>query len=61
MRGSGGESRRHTRQLTNRTPGQGRPSGTRPSNVLQLEKIMTDKIGPEASLIHTGRSCVARC
>ncbi|MFL1493620.1 argininosuccinate lyase [Pseudomonas antarctica] len=32
------------------------PGGTRPSDVLQLEKIMTDKIGPEASLIHSGRS-----
>lgn len=33
-----------------------RPDGVRPSDVLQLEKIMTDKIGPEASLIHSGRS-----
>ncbi|QJI44371.1 argininosuccinate lyase [Pseudomonas sp. ADAK2] len=32
------------------------PGGVRPSDVLQLEKIMTDKIGPEASLIHSGRS-----
>ncbi|WP_339530094.1 argininosuccinate lyase [Pseudomonas mucidolens] len=32
------------------------PGGKRPSDVLQLEKIMTDKIGPEASLIHSGRS-----
>jgi argininosuccinate lyase len=32
------------------------PNGKRPSDVLQLEQIMTDKIGPEASLIHSGRS-----
>jgi argininosuccinate lyase len=30
--------------------------GKRPTDVLQLEQIMTDKIGPEASLIHSGRS-----
>jgi len=34
----------------------GQPSGKRPSDVLQIEKIMIDKIGPEASLIHSGRS-----
>jgi argininosuccinate lyase len=33
-----------------------KPDGKRPSDVLQLEQIMTDKIGPEASLIHSGRS-----
>ncbi|HEX8596563.1 MAG TPA: argininosuccinate lyase [Pseudomonas sp.] len=32
------------------------PNGKRPTDVLQLEAIMTDKIGPEASLIHSGRS-----
>ncbi|WP_263263894.1 argininosuccinate lyase [Pseudomonas sp. RIT-PI-S] len=32
------------------------PGGKRPSDVLQLEQIMIDKIGPEASLIHSGRS-----
>jgi len=32
------------------------PDGKRPTDVLQLEQIMTDKIGPEASLIHSGRS-----
>ncbi|MBH3344719.1 argininosuccinate lyase [Pseudomonas parafulva] len=30
--------------------------GKRPSDVLQLEQIITDKVGPEASLIHSGRS-----
>ncbi|TBU76545.1 argininosuccinate lyase [Pseudomonas daroniae] len=34
----------------------GQPDGKRPSDVLQLEQIMIDKIGPEASLIHSGRS-----
>lgn len=34
----------------------GQPDGKRPSDILQLERIMTDKIGPEASLIHSGRS-----
>jgi argininosuccinate lyase len=34
----------------------GRPGGKRPSDVLQIEKIITDSIGPDASLIHTGRS-----
>jgi argininosuccinate lyase len=33
-----------------------RPGGRRPSDVLQIEKIITDDIGPDASLIHTGRS-----
>lgn len=32
------------------------PDGKRPSDVLQLEQLMIDKIGPEASLIHSGRS-----
>lgn len=30
------------------------PNGKRPSDVLQLEGIMTNKIGPEVSLIHSG-------
>lgn len=33
-----------------------RPGGKRPSDVLQIEQIITDDIGPDASLIHTGRS-----
>ncbi len=33
-----------------------KPGGKRPSDVLQIEKIITDDIGPDASLIHTGRS-----
>jgi argininosuccinate lyase len=33
-----------------------RPGGKRPSDVLQIEKIITDNIGTDASLIHTGRS-----
>lgn len=33
-----------------------RPGGQRPSDVLQTEKIITDFAGPEATLIHTGRS-----
>lgn len=32
------------------------PNGKRPSDVLQIEQIMVDQIGPEASLIHSGRS-----
>jgi len=32
------------------------PGGKRPSDVLQIEKIITDKVGPDASLIHAGRS-----
>jgi argininosuccinate lyase len=32
------------------------PGGKRPSDVLQIEKIITDAVGPDASLIHTGRS-----
>ena len=32
------------------------PGGKRPSDVLQIEKIITDAIGPDASLVHTGRS-----
>ncbi|MBK0058784.1 argininosuccinate lyase [Pseudomonas sp. S44] len=32
------------------------PDGKRPSDVLQLEQVMIDKIGPQASLIHSGRS-----
>ncbi len=34
----------------------GQPGGKRPSDVLQIERIISDKIGPDASLIHTGRS-----
>jgi argininosuccinate lyase len=33
-----------------------RPGGKRPADVLQTEKIITDVAGPEATLIHTGRS-----
>ena len=33
-----------------------KPDGKRPSDVLQIEKIITDSIGPDASFIHTGRS-----
>src|SRR5690606_18961254 len=33
-----------------------KPDGKRPKDVLQIEKIITDEIGPDASLIHTGRS-----
>ena len=32
------------------------PGGKRPADVLQTEKIITDFAGPEATLIHTGRS-----
>jgi argininosuccinate lyase len=32
------------------------PAGKRPGDVLQIEQIISDKIGPDASLIHTGRS-----
>lgn len=33
-----------------------RPGGQRPTDVLQTEKIITDAAGPEATLIHSGRS-----
>lgn len=33
-----------------------KPEGKRPSDVLQVEKIITDAIGPDGSLIHAGRS-----
>lgn len=32
------------------------PGGRRPNDVLQVEKIISDVAGPEATLIHTGRS-----
>lgn len=32
------------------------PQGRRPSDVLQIEGIITEAIGPDASLVHTGRS-----
>lgn len=32
------------------------PGGKRPNDVLQLEKIIIDQVGPEGTLIHTGRS-----
>lgn len=32
------------------------PGGKRPADVLQIERIMTDSVGPEASVIHAGRS-----
>lgn len=34
----------------------GQPGGKRPQDVLQTEKIIIDVAGPEATLIHTGRS-----
>jgi len=34
----------------------GKADGRRPTDVLQIEKIITDHVGPEASLIHSGRS-----
>src|SRR5688572_359877 len=34
----------------------GKPGGKRPSDVMQIERILTDAIGPEGSLIHAGRS-----
>ncbi len=34
----------------------GQPGGKRPSDVLQIERIMTDRVGQEASVIHAGRS-----
>lgn len=34
----------------------GQPGGKRPSDVLQVERIMTDHVGQEASVIHAGRS-----
>lgn len=33
-----------------------KPGGKRPSDVMQIEKIITDAIGPDGSLIHAGRS-----
>ena len=33
-----------------------RPDGKRPSDVLQIEALITDSIGPDGSLIHAGRS-----
>ncbi len=32
------------------------PGGKRPTDVLQIEKIISDKAGPDATLIHAGRS-----
>ena len=32
------------------------PGGRRPSDVLQLERLMSDQVGPEVSVIHAGRS-----
>jgi len=32
------------------------PGGKRPGDVLQIEKIITDHAGPEATLVHSGRS-----
>jgi argininosuccinate lyase len=34
----------------------GKPGGKRPSDVMQIEKIITDSVGPDGSLIHAGRS-----
>jgi argininosuccinate lyase len=33
-----------------------KPGGKRPSDVLQIESILTDAVGPDGSLIHAGRS-----
>ena len=33
-----------------------KPGGKRPSDVMQIERIITDNIGPDGSLIHAGRS-----
>ncbi|MFM7255831.1 MAG: lyase family protein [Betaproteobacteria bacterium] len=33
-----------------------KPKGRRPSDVLQVERIIEERSGPEATLIHTGRS-----
>lgn len=33
-----------------------KPAGKRPSDVMQIERIVTDAIGPDGSLIHVGRS-----
>ena len=33
-----------------------KPGGKRPTDVLQVEKIITDNAGPDATLIHSGRS-----
>ncbi|OWT54792.1 argininosuccinate lyase [Candidimonas nitroreducens] len=33
-----------------------KPGGRRPKDVLQIERIITEDIGPDASLVHTGRS-----
>ena len=33
-----------------------KPEGKRPADVMQVEKIITDQVGPDASMIHTGRS-----
>ncbi len=33
-----------------------KPGGRRPSDVIQIERIVTDAIGPDGSLIHAGRS-----
>lgn len=32
------------------------PGGKRPTDVLQVEKIIIDQVGPEGTLVHTGRS-----
>lgn len=32
------------------------PGGTRPTDVLQIERIITEAVGPEASIVHAGRS-----
>jgi argininosuccinate lyase len=33
-----------------------KPGGKRPSDVMQIENIITDAVGPDGSLIHAGRS-----
>ena len=32
------------------------PGGKRPGDILQIERLLADALGPDASLIHTGRS-----
>lgn len=47
---------RIARGVTHSIDQAGQPGGKRPTDVLQLEKIITDQVGPEGTLIHTGRS-----
>ena len=36
--------------------GAAQPGGKRPSDMLQIERLLSEVLGPDASLIHTGRS-----